>query len=129
MVDANDPRPAYQQIADDIRALIEAGTYAAGDRLPSGRELAKRYDVAPMTVQQALRELREQGLIVAWQGRGVFVRGASGDGGRPEPTMAAIMARLDAIYEDLQRLQTRVAALERRPASSRRSRPAAEKAT
>jgi hypothetical protein len=36
--------------------------------------LAKTYNVAPMTVQNALRELREEGLIVSRQGSGVFVR-------------------------------------------------------
>ena len=126
-VDVNDPRPAYQQIAADIRRAIEQGTYAAGERLPSGRDLAKKYDVAPMTIQQALRELRDQGLIVTWQGRGVFVRGADvGDDDQGEPTAAALMARLDAIHEDLQRLEDRVAALEARPPAARRGRPAGE---
>jgi DNA-binding transcriptional MocR family regulator len=51
-----------------------ATTPPAQGRLPTRNELAKTYDVAPMTVQNALRELREEGLIVSRQGRGVFVR-------------------------------------------------------
>ena len=38
-----------------------------GDTLPSRNELAKTYVVAPMTVQNALRELRDEGLIVSRQ--------------------------------------------------------------
>ncbi len=45
-----------------------------GEKLPSGNELAKRYGVARMTVQQAIRLLRDEGLIVSRQGSGVFVR-------------------------------------------------------
>jgi DNA-binding GntR family transcriptional regulator len=122
-VDVNDPRPAYQQIAADLSRAIEQGRYAAGERLPSGRDLAKTYGVAPMTIQQALRELRDQGLVVAWQGRGVFVRGADEMGDAQEPTMATLLARLEAIHDDLQTLEARVAALETRPGSPRRSRP------
>lgn len=45
-----------------------------GDRLPSGKDLSATYGVARMTIQQALRVLRDEGLIVSRQGSGVFVR-------------------------------------------------------
>jgi DNA-binding GntR family transcriptional regulator len=128
-VDVNDPRPAYQQIAADISRAIEQGRYAAGERLPSGRELAKTYGVAPMTIQQAIRELRDLGVVVAWQGRGVFVRGADEpNDAQPEPTLATLLARLEAIHDDLQSLEARVADLETRPPSPRRSRPTGDAA-
>jgi DNA-binding transcriptional regulator YhcF (GntR family) len=73
-LDPDDPRPPYIQVANALRAAILTKTFTAGDRLPSRSELAKRYEVAPMTVQNALRELREEGLIVSRQGSGVFVR-------------------------------------------------------
>jgi len=62
------------QVANALRAAILTKKFQAGDKLPSRNELAKTYDVAPMTVQNALRELREEGLIVSRQGSGVFVR-------------------------------------------------------
>jgi DNA-binding transcriptional regulator YhcF (GntR family) len=65
------------QIANALRAAILTKQLAPGDQLPSGNELAKRYSVARMTVQQALRVLRDEGLIVTRQGSGVFVRGRS----------------------------------------------------
>lgn len=73
-LDPDDPRPPYQQVASALRAAILTRTFAPGDKLPSGSELAKRYGVARMTVQQALRVLRDEGLVVSRAGSGVFVR-------------------------------------------------------
>jgi DNA-binding transcriptional regulator YhcF (GntR family) len=73
-LDPDDPRPPYVQVANALRAAILTKKFSAGDKLPSRQELAKSYNVAPMTVQNALRELREEGLIVSRQGSGVFVR-------------------------------------------------------
>jgi DNA-binding transcriptional regulator YhcF (GntR family) len=73
-LDPDDPRPPYVQVANALRAAILTKKFAAGDKLPSRQELAKTYNVAPMTIQNALRELREEGLIVSRQGSGVFVR-------------------------------------------------------
>jgi DNA-binding transcriptional regulator YhcF (GntR family) len=73
-LDPDDPRPPYVQVANALRAAILTKKFVPGDKLPSRNELAKTYDVAPMTVQNALRELREEGLIVSRQGSGVFVR-------------------------------------------------------
>jgi DNA-binding transcriptional regulator YhcF (GntR family) len=73
-LDPDDPRPPYVQVANALRAAILTKKFTPGDKLPSRNELAKTYNVAPMTVQNALRELREEGLIVSRQGSGVFVR-------------------------------------------------------
>ena len=73
-LDPDDPRPPYQQVANALRAAILTRKLAPGEKLPSGNELAQRYGVARMTVQQAMRLLRDEGLIVSRQGSGVFVR-------------------------------------------------------
>lgn len=73
-LDPNDPRPPYQQVANALRAAILTRTITPGEKLPSGADLAKRYGVARMTVQQAIRILRDEGLVVSRQGSGVFVR-------------------------------------------------------
>ena len=73
-LDPDDPRPPYQQVANALRAAILTRKLAPGEKLPSGNELAQRYGVARMTVQQAMRILRDEGLIVSRQGSGVFVR-------------------------------------------------------
>jgi DNA-binding transcriptional regulator YhcF (GntR family) len=73
-LDPDDPRPPYQQVANALRAAILTRKLAPGEKLPSGNELAQRYGVARMTIQQAMRLLRDEGLIVSRQGSGVFVR-------------------------------------------------------
>ncbi|MHA6795822.1 winged helix-turn-helix domain-containing protein [Pseudonocardia bannensis] len=73
-LDPDDPRPPYQQVANALRAAILTRTFQPGEKLPSGPELSKRYGVARMTVQQAVRLLRDEGLVVSRQGSGVFVR-------------------------------------------------------
>ena len=60
------------QLAAILRKQIEDGEIT--DRLPSIMELTREHDVAPNTVQRALRVLKAEGLIVGRQGRGTFVR-------------------------------------------------------
>lgn len=73
-LDPNDPRPPYQQVANALRAAILTKKFQPGEKLPSGPQLSERYGVARMTIQQAIRVLRDEGLIVSRQGSGVFVR-------------------------------------------------------
>lgn len=73
-LDPDDPRPPYLQLANVLRAAILSKRFEPGDQLPSGTQLSSRYGVARMTVQHALRVLRDEGLIVSRQGSGVFVR-------------------------------------------------------
>ena len=77
-LDLDDPRPPYLQVANMLRAAILTKKLAPGERLPSQTDLAKRYGVARMTVQQSLRILRDENLIVSRQGSGVFVRERTG---------------------------------------------------
>ncbi|MGL5823707.1 MAG: GntR family transcriptional regulator [Nocardioides sp.] len=73
-LDPEDPRPPYQQVAAALRAAILTRKFEPGDQLPSQADLARRYGVARMTIQQALRILKDEGLTFSRQGSGVFVR-------------------------------------------------------
>jgi DNA-binding transcriptional regulator YhcF (GntR family) len=73
-LDPDDPRPPFQQVASALRAAILTRKFNPGDQLPSGNELARTYNVSRATVQDALRVLRSEGLIVSRQGSGVYVR-------------------------------------------------------
>ena len=63
----------WREIAEHLRAEIAAGTPAAGARLPSEAELARRFGVNRHTLRRALEELARAGLVRIAQGRGSFV--------------------------------------------------------
>lgn len=75
-IDRTVDRPPYRQIADILRRHIERGRLAPGEQLPSEATMIEHYGVARMTVREAIRELRTEGLVVAQHGKGVFVRSA-----------------------------------------------------
>ncbi len=58
----------YRKVAEDIKAAIAAGGYAAGNRLPSESELAERYSVSRGTIRQAFAALRADGVIASRRG-------------------------------------------------------------
>lgn len=64
----------HQHVAEDLRRLIAAGTYAEGARLPSEARLAAHYRVSTPTLREALELLRAEGLVEKFHGRGNFVR-------------------------------------------------------
>ncbi len=74
-----DTRAPYLQAAEVLRREITGGRLRPGDKLPSSRELQQQYKIASTTVQNALRVLREEGLIYSVQGKGSFVRRAAAD--------------------------------------------------
>jgi DNA-binding FadR family transcriptional regulator len=63
-------RKAYEQVADQLRALIVGGQLNVGDRLPNESALAKEFGVSRATVREALRILSTQRLILTAKGRG-----------------------------------------------------------
>jgi GntR family transcriptional regulator len=65
--------PKYQAIADRLRAQINNGVLAPGQRLPSEPDLAAEYDASRNTVRLAIALLINQGLVVSRQGLGTFV--------------------------------------------------------
>ena len=67
------PGVLYQHVAALIRKRIHDGDYVPGERLPSIEKLAQTFEVAVVTVRQALLLLEEEGLIERHQGRGTFV--------------------------------------------------------
>lgn len=61
-------RPAYRQVADELRAQIVAGVLSAGERLPTEPELGQMFGVGRGTVREALRVLASQHLIETTRG-------------------------------------------------------------
>jgi GntR family transcriptional regulator, transcriptional repressor for pyruvate dehydrogenase complex len=66
-------RRLYQQIADQIRELIERGGFEAGTRLPPERDLAQQLGVSRPSLREALIALDVEGRVEVRSGSGVFV--------------------------------------------------------
>jgi DNA-binding FadR family transcriptional regulator len=69
-----DSRRLYEQVADQIGALIRAGEFAPGQRLPGERDLAKSVRISRPVVREAMIALEIGGLIEVRVGAGAFVR-------------------------------------------------------
>jgi GntR family transcriptional regulator len=79
-IDANDSRPIYVQIMDEVRRARVLGTIRPEEPLPSVRQLATELRVNPNTVSQAYRELEREGLVYVRRGQGTFLSDASPNG-------------------------------------------------
>jgi GntR family transcriptional repressor for pyruvate dehydrogenase complex len=63
----------YEQIVQQIEESVLNGSLKPGDQLPAERELAQRLGVSRTAVREAVKALREKGLVEAYSGRGTFV--------------------------------------------------------
>lgn len=75
---AVESRRLHRQVADQIRALIEAGDLARGTKLPAERDLAERFAVSRPTIREALIVLEVEGYIQIRMGSGVYICQTSG---------------------------------------------------
>ncbi len=66
-------RPIYIQLVERLRKEIVSGKLKVGERLPSVRELALTTRVNPNTMQKALVELENEGLVYTERTNGKFV--------------------------------------------------------
>ncbi len=69
-----EPSRLYRRIAEQLRALIVAGEYAAGTRLPPERDLAVQMGVSRPSVREALIALEVEGYIEIRIGSGIYAR-------------------------------------------------------
>ncbi|MGP3691022.1 GntR family transcriptional regulator [Streptomyces sp. IBSNAI002] len=90
-----DSRPPYLQAADVLRTGIVVGEYAPGSRLPSARWLQERFGVSSSTVQNALRVLKQEGLVYSVLGRGSYVRSTA-----PNPSTAGCAGHPGSVSEE-----------------------------
>src|SRR5258707_997034 len=56
-------RKLYEEVADQLERLIADGEFAAGDQLPSERELMRQFGVGRPAIREALFHLRKMGLV------------------------------------------------------------------
>lgn len=71
-LDRANPLPLWAQIEADLRRRMRAGAF--DDRFPGEHELVAEYEVSRHTVRDALRRLRDEGILDSGRGRGTWVR-------------------------------------------------------
>lgn len=72
-LDQSSGRAIYLQIADALLLLIKKGDLPAGQKLLSSRDLASLLQINRITVSKAYEELKAQGWLESFTGRGTFV--------------------------------------------------------
>lgn len=70
---SEDGVPIYQQIVDQVRHRIVAGSLVPGHEMPTIRGLAEMLRVNPNTIARAYRELEQEGLVEKRRTKGTFV--------------------------------------------------------
>jgi GntR family histidine utilization transcriptional repressor len=93
-VDSSRPSALYQQVREYITLKIGKKEWKPGDRVPSEQELVNQFGISRMTVNRALRELSEQGLVVRIAGVGTFVAEE-----KPQSTLVQIANLADEIRQ------------------------------
>ena len=96
-IDETDARAIYQQVVDEIKALIAAGELANGSSLPPVRQVAADLGVNLNTIAYAYRELQKAGLIKVKHGAGAVVISQV----MPQASEQQLQARLMPALTDL----------------------------
>lgn len=78
--------PLYLQVASRIESMIEGGTFAPGERVPSVRKLSQQLAVSVTTVLEAYRVLEDRGRLEARPQSGYYVRTPAPRAPEPRPT-------------------------------------------
>jgi GntR family transcriptional regulator len=72
-INADDARPVFRQIVDEVQRSVAVGVLKPGDPLPAVRQLARQLKVNANTVQHAYRTLEQEGTAYVKRGIGTFV--------------------------------------------------------
>ena len=82
-LDEGSPTPKYQQIAEQVRALVASRRLAPGAALPSVRQLAADLGININTVLAAYRALEADGVVLLRRGSRAMIHPRSGAGDAP----------------------------------------------
>lgn len=102
--------PLYRQLVEQVRRLVTGGQLAAGDSLPSVRDVAQALAINPMTVSKAYGLLEMEGILCRRRGLGMTVAAAPAGS-------ADIAARIALLRPTLERAASEARQLELDPAT------------
>lgn len=86
----------YEQIVEQIEQSVQKGDLKPGDQLPAERELAEQFGVSRTAVREAVKALREKGLVEAYPGKGTFITNGSSNPMRQSLDRMMRSAQVDA---------------------------------
>ena len=89
-LDRSSAVPLWAQLLEDLRRRLDSGELT--DRFPTDRELTEHYGVSGQTASDAVRRLREEGLVTRERGRGSFVR---------QPTIEQSLGTLYSVFRSI----------------------------
>jgi GntR family transcriptional regulator len=93
--------PLYRQLVTQVTLAILSGDLQPGDRLPSTRELARRFAIHPNTISAGYRQLEADGWTETRRGSGVFVRNHATPPTTPEQVLDLHIAAFFRAVRDL----------------------------
>lgn len=73
IISSNTNKPIYEQITEQIKAMVLNGELQHGEPIPSMRALAKSLHISVITVQRAYEDLQRDGFIETTVGKGSFI--------------------------------------------------------
>jgi GntR family transcriptional regulator len=88
-IDPRSPLPPYEQLRQQVTALVLGGALAPGARLPAIRQLANDLGLAGGTVARAYRELESDGVVTTHGRHGTVVAGPPREPAPPAELLAA----------------------------------------
>lgn len=69
--------PIYEQIIEQVKAMIMKGILKENDALPSVRSLSKDLKISALTVKKAYDNLEQEGFTVTVHGKGTYIAAAN----------------------------------------------------
>jgi DNA-binding GntR family transcriptional regulator len=102
-------RPAYQRIAHELREKIAAGDLPVGAAIPSTSQLSRQYRVSITVVRAAIRELRQEGLVIGQPGKAVYVRATPENAAHERAQLEDVAAEVKQLRAELADMAARVA--------------------
>ncbi|WP_100333123.1 GntR family transcriptional regulator [Bacillus alkalisoli] len=88
-------KPSYVKIKEQLDTLIQQGVFKVGERLPSEKEMAKRFEVSRETFRSAVKLLEQEDKLVVKHGAGTFVV-------NPLPKIANSLEKLGSVTTMIQ---------------------------
>jgi DNA-binding GntR family transcriptional regulator len=98
-------RPAYQQVAGDLRRRIASAEFPVGSAIPSTAKLTKTYAVSSTVIRAAVSQLRADGLLIGQPGKGVFVRATPDAVAERTATMESLSRQVEQLRVELRRIE------------------------